>query len=122
MELKEATVRVIADDTNRAVAGYDEALIEEARLRLTIMEAIRTSTIPLSKSQLVLRSIAKSSSHMLDARGELIKTIAAMQAIKMESPIAPMALGCPGETPITGEAAHDAPTAEALADFADQGI
>lgn len=110
-EVTTNATRVIADDAQIAIKGFDEALLNSARLSMSVLEATGNSTVPARETQLVLRAMHNSTGHMLDARSDMIKAVAQLTSIKQRSTQAPMALGCPGETPISGSLDSDLPAA-----------
>lgn len=114
-EVTTNATRVVADDAQIAIKGFDEALLNSARLSISVLEATGNSTVPARETQLVLRAVHNSTGHMLDARSDMIRAVAQLTSIKQRSTQAPMALGCPGETPISGSLESEAPTAPEVA-------
>jgi hypothetical protein len=102
MHIDGNAVRIVAGDTRSSFASYDRALLDAARLSMTMLEANGLSEVPARDSQIALRTIHESTGHLISARGSMIKLVGHLNAIKRRSDQAPMSVGCPGETPLAG--------------------
>lgn len=112
MHIDGNAVRIVAQDTRSSFASYDRAILDAARLSVTMLEAGALSEVPAGDSQIALRAIHESTGHLLSARGSMVKLVGHLQAVKRRSNQAPMNVGCPGETPLSGSLQEDARQAE----------
>ncbi|MEZ5708454.1 MAG: hypothetical protein R3E02_03580 [Blastomonas sp.] len=96
-KISESATRVIANDTQHTISGYDEALLRNARLAVSVLETISTSKLPVRDTNHVLKAMQNSSAHLLEARADMARAIGHLTSIKRRSNQAPMAMGCPDE-------------------------
>jgi|JI71714CRNA_FD_contig_51_45647_length_820_multi_2_in_0_out_0_2 hypothetical protein len=112
MHIDGNAVRIVAQDTRSSFASYDRAILDAARLSVTMLEATALSEVPARESQIALRTIHESTGHLISARGSMVKLVGHLNAVKRRSDQAPMNVGCPGETPLSGSLQEAAPEAE----------
>ncbi|WP_446654686.1 hypothetical protein [Blastomonas sp.] len=116
MHIDGNAVRIVAQDTRSSFASYDRAILDAARLSVTMMEANALSEVPARDSQIALRTLHESTGHLLSARGSMVKLVGHFNSVKRRSDQAPMNVGCPGETPLSGSLQEDVQTSEAAFD------
>lgn len=116
MHINGNAVRIVAEDTRSSFASYDRAILDAARLSVTMLEANGLSQIPARDSQIALRTIHESAGHLISARGSMVKLVGHLTAIKLRSDQAPMNVGCPGETPLAGSLVPEVPQEETADD------
>ncbi len=114
MHIDGNAVRIVAGDTRLSFSSYDRAILDAARLSVTMLEACSLSEIPARDSQMALRTIHESTGHLISARGSMVKLVGQLTSIKRRSDQAPMSVGCPGETPLSGSLQADAAEATAV--------
>ena len=111
MHIDGNAVRNDAQDTRSSFASYDRAILDAARLSMTMLEANALSEVPARDSQIALRAIHESTGHLISARGSMVKLVGHLNSVKRRSDQAPMNVGCPGPTPL-GSLQDDASEAE----------
>ena len=100
MHIDGNAVRIVAQDTRSSFASYDRAILDAARLSMTMLEANALSEVPARDSQIALRAIHESTGHLISARGSMVKLVGHLNSVKRRSNQAPMNVGCPGPTPL----------------------
>ena len=116
MHLDGNAVRVVAAETRSSFQSYDRAILDTARLSVTLLEANELSSVPAGQSQIALRAIHESTGHLISARGGMVRLVGQLAALKQRSDQAPMNVGCPGETPISGALSPDSVDTVVLSD------
>lgn len=86
---------VVAADVQSTVAAVDDALLNGARMYVSVLEAAHGSNLPVAHSQRILRSMTSGLSAVVDGRGELVAAVRQLSFIKSKSNCAPEAYGCP---------------------------
>ncbi|MDM7957528.1 hypothetical protein [Blastomonas sp.] len=116
MHIDANAVRVVAEDTRSSFASYDLAILDAAKLSVTMLEANALSEVPARDSQIALRAIHESTGHLISARASMVRLVGHLNAIKLRSDQAPMNVGCPGETPLAGSLVPAVPQELAVRD------
>jgi len=116
MHIDGNAVRIVAGDARSSFSSYDRAILDAARLSVTMIEASSLSEVPARDSQIALRTLHESTGHLISARGSMVKLVGHLAAIKRRSDQAPMNVGCPGETPLAGSLRPNEPEKLVVAD------
>lgn len=95
IKLKESAGIVLAGDVRNAVAAVDDALLNGAKLCVSVLEAAQESNLPVQQTQKLYRSIISGLNAVLEGRGEIVAAVQRMNAIKAQSNLAPQNYGCP---------------------------
>lgn len=86
---------VVAEDVRATVAAFDGALLNGARMCVSVLEAAQGADVPVAQTQRLLRSISTSLNAVVEGRGEIVAAVRQMTAIKSRSNLAPVDYGCP---------------------------
>lgn len=116
MHIDGNAVHIVAGDARSSFASYDRALLDAARLSVTLLEASSLSQVPARDAQIALRTMHESTGHLISARSSMIRLVGYLTAVKQRSDQAPMNVGCPGETPLAGSLLPNQPDELAVAD------
>ena len=106
IELKAGAGLVVAGDIRNAFSAVDDALLNSARMCVSVIEATQGANIPAQQTQQLLRSITASMAAVVDGRDEIVTALKHMIAIKDHSNLAPVNYGCPAGW-VTGKVAAD---------------
>lgn len=85
----------MAADVQSAIAAVDDALLNSARMCVSILEATRGTKIPATQTQRLLRSVTAGLSTVVSGRAEIVSAIRTMTAIQANSNLRETAFGCP---------------------------
>jgi hypothetical protein len=108
IELKPGAGLVVAGEIRNAFSAVDDALLNSARMCVSVIEATQGANIPAQQTQQLLRSITASMAAVVDGRDEIVTALKQMLAIKGQSNLAPVNYGCPDGW-VTGKATQDEP-------------
>ncbi len=95
IELKPGAGLVVAGEIRNAFNAVDDALLNSARMCVSVIEATQGTNIPALQTQQLLRSITASMTAVVDGRDEIVTALKQMLAIKGQSNLAPVNYGCP---------------------------
>lgn len=95
IELKTGAGLVVAGDVRNAFDAVDDALLNSARMCVSVLEATKGTNIPAQQTQQLLRSITASMTAVVDGRDQIVTALKQMIAIKGHSNLAPVNYGCP---------------------------
>lgn len=95
IELKQGAGLVVAGDIRNAFNAVDDALLNSARMCVSVIEATQGTNIPAPQTQQLLRSITTGMVAVVDGRDEIVTALKQMIAIKGQSNLAPVDYGCP---------------------------
>jgi len=95
IELKKGAGLVVAGDVRNAFSAVDDALLNSARMCVSVIEATHGTNIPAQQTQLLFRSLTASMTAVVDGRNEIVTALKQMIAIKGQSNLAPVDYGCP---------------------------
>lgn len=112
IELKQGAGLVVAGDVRNAFAAVDDALLNSARMCVSVIEATQGSNIPAQQIQLLLQSITAGMSAVVGGRAEIVTALKQMIAIKDQSNLAPVNYGCPDGWKAIVTPDHGAPVGE----------
>ena len=94
MHISEAGGRTVAADLQTVFGSVDLAILDTARLTISLMETEATSNITPARSQRVLDSIGASITKMIDSRKDMVSAHRTLIAIKGESNLDVVDFGC----------------------------
>ncbi len=97
--LSESAIPAIAGDVKNAFAATDAPLSLHANMLSTVIEAIRTSNIPVNASQRAYDDMVGAMTSLLDARKRAGHSLTTMTAIGRQSIHREKMDGCPGGWP-----------------------
>lgn len=95
IELKSGAGLVVAGDIRNTFSAVDDALLNSARMCVSVIEASKGTNIPAQQTQHLLRSITAGMSAVVDGRDEIVTALKHMISIKGQSNLAPVDYGCP---------------------------
>lgn len=112
IELKQGAGLVVAGEIRNALSAVDDALLNSARMCVSVIEATQGANIPAQQTQQLLRSITAGMSAVVDGRDEIVAALKHMLTIKGQSNLAPVDYGCPdgwtrAEAPVEGAPASE---------------
>jgi hypothetical protein len=103
----ENAIPAIKGDIENVISAADAFLATQAQMLNTMIEAARTSNVPLNATQRAFAEVVEAMNSTLDARGQTGKTLATITAIGRQSAHKEMMEGCPGGVPSVAELAHE---------------
>lgn len=95
IELKPGAGLVVAGDVRNTFAAFDDALLNGARMCMSVIEATQGTNVPVGQSQLLLRAITNGLNSVVEGRAEIVGALKQMIAIKDQSNLAAVSYGCP---------------------------
>lgn len=95
IELKPGAGLVVTGDVRNAFASVDDALLNNARMYVSVLEAAQGANIPVQQTQKLLASLTRGMALVVDGRAEIVGALKEMIAIKDRSNLAPVSYGCP---------------------------
>lgn len=104
IDLKPGAGLVVAGDVQNAFASVDDAILNGARMCVSVIEATQGANVPAVQTQKLLRSITNGLSQVVSGREEIVEALKQMIAIKDHSNLAPVSYGCPIGWEATGSA------------------
>jgi len=110
IELKEGAGLVVAGEIRNAFSAVDDALLNSARMCVSVIEATQGANIPAQQTQVLLQSITASMTAVVDGRDNIVSALKQMLAIKEHSNLAPVSYGCPDGWS-TGKLENEVPSA-----------
>lgn len=96
VEIKHGTAKVVAADTQAMTASLDEALLQQARLCATLVEAAGETELSIVESQPVLEAVAASMVKLVESRSSVAVAVKQLTGIQRRSNLAEVSFGCPG--------------------------
>lgn len=98
-----AAGHTVAADVRKVFDGIDDAVLDVARLTISIIEAKKGSNLSAVKGQRLLESMSAGMAKVLEGRKDMVSAHRTLVAIKGESNLDVVDYGCLGDGPITGE-------------------
>ena len=86
---------LVSADTKGTINALDDAILSELKLCTTLIEAIKSTNLPINSSQKLLLSVASGLNHIVAGRGEVAATVRHLTIIKRDSNLQPYDFGCP---------------------------
>lgn len=107
---------MVAGEIRNAFNAVDDALLNSARMCVSVIEATQGTNIPAQQTQQLLQSITASMTAVVNGRDEIVTALKQMLVIKGQSNLAPVDYGCPdgwvtGKMPTDGVATRSHETA-----------
>jgi hypothetical protein len=110
LKIKETTGMVIAEDTRATIKAIDTALLQEARLAGSVIEASDQIGLPMVHSQKLLEGMSRGFEKLVAGRADMLTVVRQLTAIKGRSTLEVVDYGCPtGFEAKLAEPATDAP-------------
>ena len=94
-DIKEGAGLVVASDVRSAMAAVDDALLQGARMYVSVLETAQSSTLPVSQTQKLFASLTSGLNSVVTGRAEMVSAVRQMTVIKKQSNLAPLNFGCP---------------------------
>jgi hypothetical protein len=95
IELKQGAGLVVAGELRNAFSAVDDALLNSARMCVSVIEATQGANIPAQQTQQLFRSITAGMTALTDGRAEIVSALKHVLTIKGQSNLAPVNYGCP---------------------------
>lgn len=95
IELKNGAGLVVAGDVQNAFATLDDALLSEARMLVSILEATEKAAMCAGQKQRLLSTLGASMAATLDGRKHVVSALKELLDIKAQSNLAEVSYGCP---------------------------
>jgi hypothetical protein len=111
IELKQGAGLVVAGDVQNAFSAVDDAILNSARMCVSVIEATQGANVPAQQTQILLRAITAGMSAVVEGRAEIVNALKQMISIKDQSNLAPVSYGCPDGWS-TSAASVNAPVSE----------
>lgn len=111
--IKQSVGGVIAADAQASVAALDSAVLMQARLCASALEAAADSQLPIAATQGLLESLSSGINVLVQSRAELAKAVRHINLIQARSNLRETGFGCPNGWAPTAGANHDPIFAEA---------
>lgn len=90
---------VVAGDTKNVVGAFDDALLNQALLFASTLQAAKVIGLPISETQKLYMSMHRGAGHVLEGRQEVRNSIAQMHSIARERGLEVALEGCIGGFP-----------------------
>lgn len=87
--------QVVAADSQSSVSSLDSALIAQARMCATVVEASDASHLPMGATQKVLASLTGGMRNLVESRAELLAAVQELTVIQRRSNLRETGFGCP---------------------------
>ncbi|WP_070153094.1 hypothetical protein [Sphingobium phenoxybenzoativorans] len=99
-----AAGHTVAADVRNVFSGIDGALLNTARLTVSLLEASEGADLSAAKGQKVLESVAAGFNKVVEGRKEIMTAHRALTVIKGESNLSVVDYGCLGSGPLASAA------------------
>lgn len=106
-QIKENAGVVVAAETQAMVTAIDNAMLTQARLCSSVVEAASDAKMPVAATQKLLQSISDGMGSLVTTRANLSTAVKEMALIKSRSNLQPMNWGCPEDWKPSGEVKSD---------------
>lgn len=103
-QIKETAGVVVAAETQAMVAAIDNAMLTQARLCSSVVEAASDAKMPMAATQKLLQSISDGMGTLVATRANLSSAVKEMAFIKSRSNLQPVSWGCPEDWKPSSEA------------------
>ncbi len=111
-KIKDSTGSVVAGDTQASISALDTAVLTQARLCASVVEAATESKLPARATQKLLQSMTNGMSTLVDSRSEIVAAVREINLIRHKSNLKAAEFGCPDDFwEATGENHNDTITA-----------
>lgn len=99
-QIKKTTGDVVAADTQTSVSAIDYAVLSQARLTASLIEASKDSDLAAASTQKLLQSMTNGMNILVSSRAELVTAVRAINMIRLRSNLQATSFGCPDGEPI----------------------
>ncbi|QLC24884.1 hypothetical protein HFP57_07480 [Parasphingopyxis algicola] len=90
-----ASIPVLSEDTRRAIAAADDALLTNTQMFASILQTAKTADLPINVTQNLYSNMVEGAVKFLEGREQIQQSVRIMQAIAKRSPHGPKMEGCP---------------------------
>ena len=97
--IKQSSAAVVASDTQDAGAAYDAALLAQARLCASFVEANDEVKLPMATSQTILQSMTDGMSGLVASRAHMTSVVRQLNLVQARSNLQTVSFGCPDGLP-----------------------
>jgi hypothetical protein len=87
--------QVVAADTRSSASSLDLALVAQARMCATVIEASEASHLPMGATQKVMESLTGGMRSLVESRAGLLAAVQELTVIQGRSNLRETAFGCP---------------------------
>lgn len=94
-EIKHTSGAVVAAETQASVTAIDIAVLTQARLCASVIEAASESKVPVATAQKLLESMTAGMSGLVASRLDIVKTVRELTLIQRRSTLNASDFGCP---------------------------
>lgn len=94
-EIKHSSGAVVAAETQASVAAIDTAVLTQARLCVSVIEAANDTNAPVVTVQKLLQSMTAGMSGLVASRMDMVNTVRELTLIQRRSTLDASDFGCP---------------------------
>lgn len=94
-QIKHTSGAVVAAETQASVAAIDAAVLTQARLCASVIEAASESNVPVAAAQKLLQSMTAGMSSLVTSRMDVVNTVRELTLIQRKSTLSAADFGCP---------------------------
>lgn len=87
--------KVVVADSQASVASLNSAVVAQARMCATILEAATAAKLPIGAVQGVLDSLSTGMAHLVASRSTMVTALRELNTIKTSSNLGDVDFGCP---------------------------
>ena len=95
IKFRESAGVVVAADVQASVASMDEALLNGARMCVSVLEAFRGAGVPIAQSQKVIQSMTSGIASVVAGRADMTTAVRHLTLLQSRSNLAVESYGCP---------------------------
>lgn len=95
LEVSEAAVRVVADDSRASIDDLDDTIRTQLRLASQIADGLKEAKLTARRSQHLLRTVHESIGKAVESRASMVSLIDQLTVIHRHSNQAEVDAGCP---------------------------
>ena len=108
--IKQSSAAVVASDTQDAGAAFDSALLAQARLCASFVEANNEVKLPMATSQRILQSMTDGMSGLVASREHMTSVVRQLNLVQARSNLQTVSFGCPDGLPSPTKGSVDVQT------------
>lgn len=94
-QIKHTSGAVVAAEAQASVAAIDAAVLTQARLCASVIEAANESNVPVAVAQKLLQSMTAGMSGLVASRMDIVNTVRELTLIQKKSSLKTTSFGCP---------------------------
>ncbi len=95
IKVNRPSAEVVAADCQQAAKALDTALLSQARLCASMLEANEQIGLPIATSQRLYKSMTSGMCGIVDNRTHLLSVITQLSSLHRRSNLSPVSFGCP---------------------------